>query len=34
MSREQELPCEGLTITFIDRILDVTDYVQEQLKKG
>ena len=32
MSREQELPCEGLTITFIDRILDVTDYVQEQLK--
>lgn len=30
MSREQELPCE---ITFIDRILDVTDYVQEQLKK-
>ena len=33
MSREQELPCEGLTITFIDRILDVTDYVQEQLKR-
>lgn len=33
MSREQELPCEGLTITFIDRTLDVTDYVQEQLKK-
>lgn len=33
MSCEQELPCEGLTITFIDRILDVTDYVQEQLKK-
>ncbi len=33
MNREQELPCEGLTITFIDRILDVTDYVQEQLKK-
>ena len=33
MSREQELPCEGLTITFIDRILYVTDYVQEQLKK-
>lgn len=33
MSREQELLCEGLTITFIDRILDVTDYVQEQLKK-
>ena len=33
MTREQELPCEGLTITFIDRILDVTSYVQEQLKK-
>lgn len=33
MTREQELPCEGLTITFIDRILDVTKYVQEQLKK-
>ena len=33
MSREQELLCEGLTITFIDRILDVTDYVLEQLKK-
>lgn len=33
MSRAEELPCEGLTITFIDRILDVTDYVQEQLKK-
>ena len=33
MTREQELPCEGLTITFIDRILDVTAYVEEQLKK-
>lgn len=33
MSRAEELPCEGLTVTFIDRILDVTDYVQEQLKK-
>ena len=33
MNRAEELPCEGLTITFIDRILDVTDYVQEQLKK-
>lgn len=33
MSRSEELPCEGLTITFIDRILDVTDYVSEQLKK-
>ena len=33
MTREQELPCEGLTVTFIDRILDVTAYVEEQLKK-
>ena len=33
MKRSEELPCEGLTITFIDRILDVTDYVMEQLKK-
>ncbi len=33
MTREQELPCEGLTITFIDKILDVSTYVKEQLKK-
>ena len=33
MNRREELPCKGLTITFIDRILDVTDYVQTQLKK-
>lgn len=33
MTREQELPCEELTITFIDKILDVTTYVKEQLKK-
>ena len=33
MTREQELPCEGLTVTFIDRILDVTEYVQDCLKK-
>ncbi len=33
MDRSQELPCEGLTVTFIDRILDVTEYVEEQLKK-
>lgn len=33
MTREQELPCEGLTITFIDKILDVTTYVKEKLKK-
>lgn len=33
MNRSEELPCKGLTITYIDRILDVTDYVQQQLKK-
>ena len=32
MSREEELPCKGLTVTYIDQILDVTDYVNEQLK--
>lgn len=33
MSRQEELPCKNLTITFIDQILDVTDYVKEQLQK-
>ncbi|MBE6288101.1 MAG: S46 family peptidase [Mediterranea massiliensis] len=32
MSRAEELPCKGLTITFIDQILDVTDYVLAQLQ--
>lgn len=32
MNRNEELPCEGLKVTFIDRILDVTPYVQAQLK--
>ncbi len=32
MNREEEFPCKGLTVTFIDRILDVTAYVNEQLK--
>ena len=32
MSRQEELPCKGLSVTFIDKILDVTDFVQEQLK--
>ena len=31
MSRNEELPCNGLTVTFIDKILDVTPYVLEQL---
>ena len=33
MNRQEELPCKGLSVTFIDRILDVTDFVQEQLAK-
>ena len=33
MNRNEELPCKDLTITFIDRILDVTAYVNEQLTK-
>ena len=32
MDRNEELPCKGLTVTYIDRILDVTDYVKQQLK--
>lgn len=32
MNRSEELPCKGLTVTFIDEILDVTEYVSEQLK--
>lgn len=31
MSRKEELPCKGLTVTFIDNILDITPYVKEQL---
>ena len=31
MTRKEELPCEGLTVTFIDKILDITPYVKEQL---
>ncbi len=32
-SREKELPNPGLTVTFIDNIEDVTDYVKAELKK-
>ena len=31
-ARNEELPCKGLTVTFIDRIMDITPFVQEQLK--
>ena len=33
MNRDAELPTPGLAVTFIDRILDVTSYVTDQLKK-
>jgi hypothetical protein len=33
MGREEELPCPGLSVTFIDRIEDVTAYVAERLEK-
>lgn len=33
MSRAEELPNPGLTVTFIDRIDDVTDYVMAELAK-
>ena len=33
MSRDKELPNPGLTVTFIDKIDDVTDYVIAELKK-
>ncbi|WP_455673368.1 S46 family peptidase [Phocaeicola sp.] len=31
MTRKEELPCKGLSVTFIDKILDITPYVKEQL---
>ena len=32
-SLEDELPCPGLTVTFIEKIEDVTDYVMAELAK-
>ena len=32
-SLEEELPCPGLTVTFIEKIEDVTDYVMAELAK-
>ena len=34
MNRSEELPCKGLTVTYIDKILDITSYVKEQLSKA
>ena len=31
-NRDEEIPVKGLTVTFIDRILDVTEYVNKQLE--
>ena len=33
MSKAEELPNPGLTVTFIDKIYDVTDYVKQCLKR-
>lgn len=33
MNRNEELPCKGLSVTFIDKIMDITPYVKEQLAK-
>lgn len=33
MTQQEELPCKDLSVTFIDRIMDVTDYVKRQLRK-
>src|SRR5574344_1451373 len=33
MTRDQELPNPGLTVTFIEKIDDVTDYIKAELKK-
>lgn len=32
--QEDELPAKGLTVTFIDRIDDVTDFVKQELSKS
>ena len=32
--KSQELPCEGLTVTFIDKILDVTSFIEAELAKN
>ena len=30
-NRNEELPCQGLSVTFIDRVMDITSFVEEQL---
>ena len=31
-NRNEELPCQGLSVTFIDRVMDITSFVEEQLQ--
>lgn len=33
MSHQEELPCPGLSVTFIEKIEDVTEYVKKELEK-
>lgn len=33
MNRSEELPCEGLTVTFIEYMLDVTDMLKDKSKE-
>ena len=32
-TQDEELPCKGLRVTFIDKILDITPFVEKQLKE-
>lgn len=32
MNRQEELPCRDLTVTFIEKIVEVTEYVKSQLE--
>ena len=34
MSLEEELPAEGLTVTFLESFTDVTKDIEKALKKG
>ena len=34
MNRSEELPCEGLTVTFLEYMEDVTDYLDSSLRKA
>ena len=34
MTRDKELPCPGLTVTFMQQMTDVTDRIEKAVKKG